>query len=284
MTASSDARLVQALTPRDRDILDSLERFRLLSSTLIRQLHFGDHHGKDDGARATNRVMSRLEKLHLVSRLDQRIGGFQGGSSSLTWQLSLSGHRLQAALTGRPQRSPLPASSWLFAQHTLGVAEVAVGLVRAERAGDFEVLRLDTEPACWQEFLSLTGVVQHLKPDLYVVTANAAFEEHSFVEVDLGTEHRPTLQRKAKAYGRYRASGRHEAAHGVFPRVIWVVPDQRRRRAVEAALAPVEAEQGRLHAVATFADLPDLLAPHPPPEGAEPDHDSTEHPQKGGTP
>lgn len=67
--------------------------------------------------------------------------------------------------------------------------------------------------------------------------------------------------------------------------MIWVVPDQRRRRAVEAALAPLEAEQGgRLHGVATFADLPDLLAPHPPPEPSQPLSDTTNHPQKGGTP
>lgn len=284
MSTNNDGRLLQALTPRDRDILESLERYRLLSSTLIRQLHFGDHHGRDEGARATNRVMSRLEKHHLVMRLDQRIGGFHGGSSSLTWQLSLSGHRLQAALAGRPQRSPLPASSWLFATHTLGVAEVAVGLVQAERSGAFEVLRLDTEPACWQEFLSLTGAAQRLKPDLYVVTANAAFEEHSFVEVDLGTEHRPTLQRKAKTYARYRASGRHEATHGVFPRVVWFVRDQRRRTAVEAALAPLEADQGgRLHTVATFADLPEILGPHPPPDANDQVPDNTNHPQKGGT-
>lgn len=283
MTASADARTLVALSPRDRDILESLERFRLLSSTLIRQLHFADHHGNDDGARAVNRVMSRLEKLRLVSRMEQRIGGYNGGSTSLTWQLSLSGQRLQAALTGRPQRSPLPASSWLFAMHTLGVAEVAVGLLQAQQAGDFELLRLDTEPACWQEFVSLTGALQRLKPDLYVVTANAEFEEHSFVEVDLGTEHRPTLQRKARVYARYRASGRHEAAHGVFPRVVWVVPDERRRAAVEAALAPLEADHGPgLHLVVTFAAIPGVLGPHPPPDTPAPTTPPT-HSLKGGT-
>ena len=270
MSTTADARLLEALTPRDRDILDSLARYRLLSSTLIRRLHFSDHHGKDEGARATNRIMSRLEKRRLVTRMDQRIGGFQGGSSSLTWQLSTSGHRIHSALTGLPQRSPLPTSSWLFAMHTLGIAEIAVGLVEAERAGAFEVLSIQTEPACWQEFMGPSGALQRLKPDLYVVTANAEFEEHSFVEVDLGTEHRPTLQRKAKAYARYRASGRHEAQHGVFPRVVWVVRDGRRQKAVEAALAPPVAEaQAQLHLVTTFDGLPDVLAPHPSPEARD---------------
>lgn len=269
MTPQIDARLVASLTPRDRSILDSLAHYRLLSSSLIRRLHFADsHHGKDGGARAVNRVMHRLEALHLVSRMDQRIGGYQGGSSALSWQLSLSGHKLMAALNGTTKRSPLPATSWLFAQHTLAIAEVAVGLIDAGQSGGFEVLRIDTEPACWQEFVTDSGVVERLKPDLYVVTADADFEEHSFVEVDLGTEHQPTLARKARAYLRYRASGRHEAAHGVFPRVVWVTPDRRRQAAVQAAVGATDG----LQLVVTFDDLPGPLAPAPAPgaQGSSP--------------
>ena len=267
MSTASEARLLESLTPRDREILDSLAQYRLLSSSLIRRLHFSDHHGNDAGARATNRIMSRLEKRHLVTRMDQRIGGFQGGSSSISWQLSSSGQRVHAVLTGLPQRSPLPKTSWLFAMHTLGIAEVAVDLLEAERTGAFEVLTLHTEPACWQEFLSPSGVTQRLKPDLYVVTANADFEEHSFVEIDLGTEHRPTLQRKARAYERYQASGRHEALHGVFPRVVWAARDGRRRKAIEAALTSIAPERHtQLHTVTTFNELLDVLSPHPPPD------------------
>lgn len=267
MTPTLDARLVASLTPRDRDILESLARYRLLSSSLIRRLHFAEsHHGKDAGARSVNRVLHRLEALHLVSRMDQRIGGYRGGSSALTWQLSLSGHKLQAALTGTPRRSPLPESSWLFAQHTLAIAEVAIGLLEAQTPGTFEVLRLDTEPNCWQDFVTTSGVAERLKPDLYVVTADADFEEHAFVEVDLATEHQPTLIRKARAYLRYQASGRHEAAHGVFPRVVWVTPDQRRQAAVEAALAATPGAQEGRQVVVTFDDLPGPLAPSRAPD------------------
>jgi Replication-relaxation len=273
MTPRIDARLVSSLTPRDRDILDSLARYRLFSSDLIRRLHFADsHHGKDAGARSVNRVMHRLEALHLVTRMDQRIGGYQGGSSSLSWQLSLGGHKLVAALTGQPPLSPLPASSWLFAQHTLAIAEVAIGLTEAERAGAFDVLRLDTEPQCWQDFVTTSGTAGRLKPDLYVVTADADFEEHTFIEVDLGTEHQPTLARKARTYRSYRDSGRHEATHGVFPRVLWVTPDHRRQAAVQAAVAPTTGEQDGLHLVVTFDDLPGPLAPTPTPleQGSSP--------------
>lgn len=267
MTPRLDARLISSLTPRDHNILQSLSRFRLLSSSLIRRLHFaGTHHGKDAGARSVNRVMHRLESLRLISRMDQRIGGYQGGSTGLTWQLSPSGHKLMATLTGQPQRSPLPASSWLFAQHTLAIAEVAVGLTEAERSGAFEVLKLDTEPQCWQDFVTTTGAAQWLKPDLYIVTANNDFEEHAFIEVDLSTEHRPTLTRKARTYQRYHASGRHEATHGVFPRVVWVTRDHRRQAIVKAAVADTAGDQQGIHLVITFDDLPGPLAPSPTPD------------------
>lgn len=267
MTARLDARMISSLTPRDRDILESLGRFRLLSSSLIRRLHFAStHHGKDSGARSVNRVMHRLESLHLVARMDQRIGGYRGGSSSLTWQPSLSGLKLMATLTGRTQHSPLPASSWLFAQHTLAIAEVAIGLIEAGRSRAFDLLKLETEPTCWQDFVTTTGAAQRLKPDLYVVTADSDFEEHAFIEVDLGTEHRPTLTRKARTYQRYRESGRHEAVHGVFPRVVWVTPDRRRQAVVQAAVAETPGEQRGVHLVLTFDDLPGPLVPSPEPD------------------
>lgn len=267
MSPRIDARLIGALTPRDRDILDSIDRYRLLSSSLIRRLHFApSHQGKDAGARSVNRVMHRLESLHVVSRMDQRIGGYQGGSTSLSWQLSLGGHKLMASLTGQPQHSPLPTSSWLFAQHTLAIADVAIGLTEAERLGAFDLLRLDTEPQCWQDFVTPSGIARRLKPDLYVVTADDNFEEHAFIEVDLGTEHQPTLARKARTYRSYRDSGRHESTHGVFPRVVWVTPDRRRQGAVQTAVAATTGEQDGLHLVVTFDDLPGPLAPTPAPQ------------------
>ena len=60
-----------------------------------------------------------------------------------------------------------------------------------------------------------------------------------------------------------------------------------RRAAVEAALAPVEADHGPgLHRVVTFAALPGVLGPHPPPDTPAPATPATpaNYPLKGGTP
>jgi hypothetical protein len=72
------------------------------------------------------------------------------------------------------------------------------------------------------------GGPEILKPDLYAVTAGGEFEDSWFIEVDRSTESLPTLLKKCRQYERYWQSGREQAAHGVFPAVLWVVPDERR--------------------------------------------------------
>lgn len=267
MTATDPTTLLDALGGRDLAILESIQRFRLLSTNHIRRLHFAHGHATSSAAvRATGRVLARLEALGLVTRLRQRIGGERGGSSSLAWQLGSTGDRLLRALTGRKQRRRYVEPSTLFARHTLATSEQAVRLIEAAAAGRVELLRLDPEPACWRSFLTGPGIVTWLKPDLYVVTANIDFEDHTFIEIDLGSEHPPVVIRKAKVYQRYRATGRHEAEHGVFPAVAWVVPNEGRQAALQAALRADRDIDPSLFRVVTAASLIDAVTPGEPPD------------------
>jgi len=244
--------LLASLSDRDRAITESLRQFRLLSTQQLRRLHFADGHANPAAAtRATTRVLTRLEDGGVIARLNRRIGGARGGSTSLIWQLGPAGERAVRALAGGKQRRRYVEPSGMFARHTIAVAELAVRLIEASRTGAAELLRLDTEPACWRSFVAPTGAVEWLKPDLYVITASSDFEDHAFVEVDLGTEHVTTVLRKARAYQRYRATGRHEADHGVFPAVTWVVPNGLREGALTAAFGADAALAGDLHRVTT---------------------------------
>lgn len=276
MSPSDAADLAGRLSHRDRAILESVERLRLLSTQHLRRLHFADGHTNPASAtRATNRVLSRLEEHGLVTRLGRRMGGARGGSTSLIWQLGATGERVLREGTGASRRRFVEPSR-TFAQHTLAVAELAVQLIEASRAGRFELLRLESEPSCWRTFLAQTGVQQWLKPDLFAMTATAEFEDHTFVEVDLATEHVAAVLRKARAYERYRAAGRHQAEHGVFPAVLWVVPDTARQDALTAALEADAALAGDLFRVVTTEEaLPALI-----PGDAAPDLTTL----KGGTP
>jgi hypothetical protein len=111
-----------------------------------------------------------------------------------------------------------------------------VQTVEAGRRGQVEVLELDTEPASWQQSLSPLGVAQMLKPDLRLVTVCGDYEEHWFIEADMASEHLPVILRQCAAYEAFRATGRYQAVHGLFPAVLWVTPTEARAAAIRAAV------------------------------------------------
>jgi Replication-relaxation len=62
--------LLQRLSDRDIAILESLRAHRLLTTDMIRRLHFGEGHATIAAAAgATMRVLRRLDELGLVDRL-----------------------------------------------------------------------------------------------------------------------------------------------------------------------------------------------------------------------
>jgi Replication-relaxation len=68
------------------------------------------------------------------------------------------------------------------------------------------------------------------------VTASPDFEDSWFIEVDRGTESLPTLLRKCGRYEEYRRSGIEQRDRQVFPLVLWLLLDERRRHVLGAAL------------------------------------------------
>ena len=126
----------------------------------------------------------------------------------------------------------------------------------AARRGDIEVLELQTEPASWQQSLSRHGTALSLKPDLRLVTATSDFEHHWFIEADMATEHLPVIRRQCAAYEAFRATGRYEARHGLFPAVLWVAPTPARAAAIRAVVAATAGLDPTLFQICTTADYP----------------------------
>lgn len=228
------------LTDRDRSILGDLERFRALTTRQVQRLHFssgphGLHATVPTATRLANRVLLRLEAHGFIARIDRRVGGPVRGSAAITWHLAATGERLLRALRGEPGRRRYVTPSRSFLAHTLETAEIAVVLREEELRGTLDVLELDTEPSCWRPFQGLLGLAT-LKPDLFVVIANPEVEAHVFVEVDRGTEHLPAVIKKCRTYQQYRQTGIEQARSGIFPAVLWIVPDQARSRTLRTAI------------------------------------------------
>jgi len=215
-------------------VVRNVAQFRFMTGQQIEQLHFSrtDHDSTASAARATRRTLAVLARERVLLRLQRRVGGARAGSGSFIYALGPVGHRLLALDRPRPRyREP----STTFIDHTLGVAQLFVDLSTAGRDGAFDVLGYQSEPTCWRQF-SWRGSPATLRPDLYVALGVDEFEHRWFCEVDNGTEHLPAIIKKCRQYEAYYQSGKEQAAHGVFPRVCWLVRDERRERTLRRAI------------------------------------------------
>lgn len=271
------------LTERDTRILEDLERFRLLTTRQIQRLHlpakpYGDHATVSAATRGTTRILTRLEGLKAVARLERRIGGHEHGSALTIWQLGYSGERYLRLRRGGTARTQYLEPSRAFTSHMLAIADVAVALREQAGAGRFDLLALDAEPTCWRTFTTGSGTTT-LKPDLFVVTADATTETHSFVEVDLSTEHVPVVLRKCRTYQRYCRTGEEHAQRGLFPAVVWIVPTSKRARQLHDAIHAARDLDPSLFWITTADQALTHLAPYAPPEDIS--SDTTTHPKGG---
>lgn len=250
--------ILEALSPRDLAILHSVAEHRFLGTRHIEALHFHDHATALSGARSARRVLRRLHGYRLLDHLERRVGGIRAGSAGYIWTLGPVGVRVLAETqAGSARRQAEPSLRLL--NHCLAIAEVHVELIEASRDGRFELAAVQLEPHSWRRFLGLGAEIRLVRPDLAVVTAVGEYEDHWFMEVDLGSEHPPMVVRKCRLYLDYQAGGSEQERLGVFPRIVWVVPDQRRLDRLSAALRQADLDPA-LFRITTTETVTDLIA------------------------
>jgi hypothetical protein len=244
MSRVSTARLFQLgaeLSERERDLVLTVAKLRLVSHDQLARL-------LDDGtstaslasrARLARRTLARLSALGLLARLERRVGGVRAGSRGYCYYLGPAGQRLTAFWEGRGlirgRYRPEPGGHYV--RHRLAVSELYVEAVLADRAHRLELLDFAVEPDCWRHYLDGYGGQVTLKPDAFVRVGVGAFEERSFIEVDLGSESRTVLANKVRAYLDYYASGVEQQPDGVFPRVLLLVGSDARAAVIAELLA-----------------------------------------------
>jgi Replication-relaxation len=229
-------RLHRRLSTRDHAILRSVKQHHFLTTTQLERFHFTSHDSPRTASRLCRRVLARLDELRVLEHLERRIGGVRAGSASYVWRVGLIGDRLLRHDTDQP-RSRRKEPSLHHLQHCLAVADTHLALRELAVTTSAELLQVTTEPTCWRSYRDPAGVLEILKPDLYAVTAIGEFEDHWFVEVDRATESIPTLLRQCRQYEAYRHNGTEQAGSGLFPLVLWVVPDEPRAAKLRQAIA-----------------------------------------------
>ena len=235
------------LGDRDLAVLGSVGRLRFMSGDQVARLHFaeGTPIGRQRRAQAALRRLTEDGYLH---RLPRRVGGAGSGSARFVYHLGYRGQKL--VWPDRAARTP-GDSGLLFVAHSLAIAAVVVEMREAEQSGRVRALRLQMEPAVWRHYVGSSGRVLVLKPDLGVQLAVGSGRFVWFVEVDRATEGLKRIRTKASQYLDYWRSGREQERLGVFPRVLWSVPDQKRLEAIEQALGQLPDPAAGMFVVAT---------------------------------
>lgn len=265
-------RVAEELSERDWAVLGDLGRVRLLTGRHVQRLHVNVGSPLTQ-ARRSRSLLQRLYDEDLVLRLERRVGGIRAGSAGFAYALSARGQRLitgQGPAGGRRLRRPWEPSS-AFAGHVLAVSELYVQLREAERVEPkLELVDFQAEPAAWRWWHGLSGEPFVLKPDAFIVVAEGDSEHFTFLELDRSTESLRVIRRKALTYVNYWQSGTEQTRQGVFPRVLFVVPDEHRQARVIDTLSQLEAEVWQLFQVVTSdGAVAAITGWHPPGAGVE---------------
>lgn len=262
------ARITQELSDRDRMVLSYLAQHRYLTTHHLQAFVFTDHTSDQAAARTARRVLARLQRQGLIRPLERRVGGFTAGSAVSVWQLAPAGARAIAPATGRSWRTHQPSPRFLH--HSLAVAEAHLEL---RRGADYHYqVTVQIEPASWRRFTGPGAEPRLVRPDLAAriigQDQQGRYEDHWFLEIDMGTESLPTLLAKCRRYQDYYRTGMEQASHGAFPRVLWVLHgprDTERHRALTQRLEKATDLERRLFRLATAHDLPQALWGHQAP-------------------
>jgi len=249
------------LSERDWEIITTVRMFKYLTTRQISRQHFGLASIEGPIPRNANHALARLREIGLLSNLERRVGGVRAGSSGHIWQITDLARRLLSEHLNEPASGRIRVfePSTTFLEHTLAVAEVVISLQEVPSNGVIELLHLQVEPECWRSYLGSSGETRWLKPDLAVVTKSGEYEDHWFMEIDRATEPPNRVIGKCRQYEEYRRSDREQAEHGVFPGVVWVVPNERRRDQLRGRLAREVANHDRLFTVVTPSDIGALV-------------------------
>ena len=102
------------------------------------------------------------------------------------------------------------------------------------------LLSAQFEENCWRCYLDPNNALQQIRPRLYTVTSDGNNEDRWFFEYDSGNEPPSQLIEKCLQYEAYYDSGTEQRDGGVFPTVVWIIPDEERRIAIRSRFAQSE--------------------------------------------
>ena len=98
-----------------------------------------------------------------------------------------------------------------------------------------------------------------MKPDAYLELVNHDYEDYYFLEIDRSTESLARVVNTCKKYIEYYRSGIEQRQKEVFPYVLWVVPDDKRKLVISKAIQKELYNFWELFTVITLDEYSDYI-------------------------
>lgn len=256
-TARFSSLVPAPIHPMQARLLALVAGHRFATTTQLARLTAPEYASPASALRQTQRHLANLAQQHLLTSLERRVGGWQGGSAVTVWAATTRGQRL-VAVEGEevPRRQRPREVSTTFLDHLLAITEVRTSIEEAVRQEADTEAAVALEPDCWRTALSSSGQLQVLRPDLAVTVTSPAYEDRYLIEVDQATENPGRVIATCWRYQEHQA----QASDGdVFPLVVWLVPNDRRRHRLERAIAHSTGLLRELFRVIRLDQLPTLI-------------------------
>ena len=256
-TARFSSLVPPPIHPMQARLLALVTAHRFATTTQLARLTAPEYTSPASALRQTQRHLASLAQQRLLTSLERRVGGWQGGSAVTIWAATTRGHRLVTAEGEEVPRRQRPREvSTTFLDHLLAITEVRTSIEEAVRQEADTEAAVALEPDCWRTALSPSGQVQVLRPDLAVTITSPAYEDRYLIEVDRATENPGRVIATCWRYQEHQA----QIGDGdVFPLVVWLVPTDRRRHRLERAIAHSTGLLRDLFRVICLDQLPTLI-------------------------
>lgn len=234
---------------------------RFATTTQLARLTALEYASSASALRQTQRHLASLAQQRLLTSLERRVGGWQGGSAVTIWAATTRGQRLVAVDEGEevPRRQRPREVSTTFLDHLLAITEARTSIEEAVRQEADTEAMVALEPDCWRTALSPSGQLQVLRPDLAVTVTSPAYEDRYLIEVDRATENPGRVIATCWRYQEHQATSAQASDGDIFPLVVWLVPGDRRRHRLERAIAHSTGLLRDLFRVIRLDQLPTLI-------------------------
>lgn len=249
------------MNPKQIEILSFLAHCKMATSRQIARLLFHDATSIRSQNRRANLLTKHLKEAGLIYHQPRKIGGWIKGSSSYIWSLTSKGVKtLQTSSTFLSLR---PRSKWDATQHhiehTLAVTEIFVQLKELEREQKIQLEDFQFEPKSWRTYADISNSSLILKPDAFAKLVVGEYEDIYFFELDRSSESLTRIANTSKKYIHYYKTGIEQRENDIFPLVLWIVPDEKRKIAVADTLQTRLSNFWQMFHVITLDDFADFI-------------------------